>query len=92
MENKLYSNQSEWVESDTPINSFVAYANEIGIDPIKFKSEVIANKYQDIINKDLSDGNVIGVSWTPSIYVNGELLQTMPSYDELKTKIDSLLK
>ncbi len=92
MESLLYENQGEWVESEAPIDIFVKYANQIGLDSVKFKSEVLASKYKDIITKDLALGSEIGISWTPSIYVNGELLQTMPSLDELKSKIDSSLK
>ncbi len=92
MKSKLYSNQDQWTESENPIDIFAGYAEELGLNVSKFKSEVLANKYQDIITKDLSLGSEIGVSWTPSIYVNGELLQTLPSFDEMKTRIDNLLK
>ncbi len=92
MKSKLYSNQDQWKESETPIDVFAGYAEELGLNVAKFKSEVLANKYQSIITGDLSLGSEIGVSWTPSIYVNGELLQTLPSFDEMKNIIDNLLK
>ncbi len=92
MNSLLYENQSEWSESANPIDIFVKYAGKLGLDKNKFKNEIENNKYDSIIEADKADGEAINVSWTPSIYINGELQKTMPTLEQFKSKIDELLK
>lgn len=91
MEQLLYAKQSDWAETENPTDLFVSYAQSLSLDVAKFKSDIENKKYEAFIKSDQADGLAINVSWTPSIYVNGELLQSMPSFEELKSKIDSLL-
>jgi len=92
MEGLLYENQNEWSESDNVISIFTGYTEKLKLDKNKFKNDVENNKYDSLIQADKSDGNTLNVSWTPSIYINGELQQSTPTYEEFKSKIDSLIK
>lgn len=47
--------------------------------------------YNSIIDTDKADGEKLGVNSTPTIYFNGEKLDKIPSYDDLKKKIDEAL-
>ncbi len=91
MEGLLYLNQSEWSESDNAGDIFISYAEKLKLNINKFKDDIKNSKYDSVIRSDQSDGNSLNVSWTPSIYVNGELLQDMPTFDQFKSKIDLLL-
>lgn len=93
MYHKLYGNQKAWSESNNALDEyFVKYAQEIKLDVEKFKSEVKASKYAEKIQNDINDGNAVGVSATPTFYINGiEQVGGLP-YDEFKTKIDNALK
>lgn len=92
MHHLLYTNQNDWAESTNPIDFFTTYATTLGLNVTKFKTEVENKKYQSVIDADQSDGNAANVSWTPTIYINGELQQSTPSFSEFKTKIDILLQ
>lgn len=92
MNELLYKNQNDWAESVTPIDFFVKYATGLGLDIKKFKSDIESKKYEAFIKADKADGEKANVAWTPSFYINGELLQSIGSVSEIKSKIDSLLK
>ena len=91
MHGKLYETQNTWAESSKPLDLFVNYAQELGLDADKFKEDVDGNKYSDRINKDKSDGNALGVNSTPTFFINGEKLVGASNYNTLKSKIDSQL-
>ncbi len=92
MHDLLYEYQKDWVNSADPLDIFVAYATQLGLDVPKFKQEVSDNAYQAIINKDKADAAALNVQWTPSIYINGVLEQKIPPVEEFKSKIEALLK
>lgn len=71
MHNMLYKNQNAWAEASNPLEIFVAYAKELGLDADKLRQEVVASKYASVINADFNDGIALGVNSTPTFYVNG---------------------
>ena len=92
MYKKMYETQGEWGESqDSKADLFVEYANELGLDEGQFVKDVNDPKTAERIAKDQADGNALGVQGTPTIFLNGEELQSMPPYELLKEKIDALL-
>lgn len=91
MHDKLYESQSTWGDSDQPMDLFVTYAQQIGIDVNKFKDEVSANKYSTVISQDQSDGNSLGVNATPTFYINGQKFEGVPGYNDFKIRIESAL-
>jgi len=66
----LYTKQPEWSEKSDPKELFAGYAQELGLDVEKFKSDLDAS--YDAIDRDYADGNKIGVSSTPTFFINGE--------------------
>ena len=93
MYDALFGNQKAWSESDKALDDyFVKYAKELKLDVEKFTKEVKENKYNAKIEKDISDGNAVGVNATPTFYINGvEQVGGLP-YDEFKKKVDEALK
>lgn len=78
MHNLLYPNQDAWVNSTTAERNsvFEGFAGQIGLDVKQFattlreKSEVINQK----ISFDQALGNKVGVTGTPSLYLNGKVV------------------
>lgn len=91
MYEKLYTNQEEWSNSPNPQEQFDKYASEIGLDPNKFKEDMNSSVIDDRINNDVSDALDLEVNSTPTLFVNGERLTGAPSYETLKSKIESKL-
>ncbi len=91
MHDKLYENQGNWSDVNTPLDLFIGYAKDLGLNTDKFKNDFSTNKFADKINQDESDGVALGVNSTPTFFVNGEMLVGSPSYETFKQKIDSIL-
>lgn len=93
MYDSLFQNQKAWSESRDPLKEhFMKYAETLKLDTKKFEKEVKEHKYKAKIDKDVSDGNAVGVSATPSFYINGiEQVGGLP-YNEFKSKIDEEIK
>ncbi|HZS42803.1 MAG TPA: thioredoxin domain-containing protein [Candidatus Paceibacterota bacterium] len=93
MHDLLYENQSAWDPSVTqdPLAVFVTYAEQLGLDVNKFKTDVQNNAHVDRINADLADVQKLGLDHTPTVYINGEEVDKNLTVAALKAKIDSLL-
>ncbi|HMX71365.1 MAG TPA: thioredoxin domain-containing protein, partial [Solirubrobacterales bacterium] len=89
---KMYETQAEWGESpNSKADLFAEYAQELGLDMDQFEADVKDPETRKRVEKDQADGVGLGVQGTPTIYLNGEELPTMPSYEDLKQRIDALL-
>ena len=92
MHDLLYQNQNDWADSSDPITFFEQYAQEIGLNVPQFTSDVQNDKYADVIAKDQADGNTLGLTWTPSVFINGVLEQPTSDFSDWQSQIDALLK
>lgn len=87
----LYGRQDVWVHSSDPKRLFEDYAREIGLDMGKFKEDLDSGKVKDKVERDVRDGKSVGIDSTPTVFLNGEKFVGVPSYEDLKAKIDRLL-
>lgn len=88
----LYKNQPP--ESDTSMyvtDKLTEIAGTIGLDAAKFSTCLDSKKYDKDVSKDLSDGQAVGVSGTPTFYVNGKQLVGAQPYSSFKAIIDAEL-
>ncbi len=89
MNSLLYQNQAQWSESVNPITFFVTYAQQLGLDANKLKSDVESLAYDKKIQRDLDDASALNLNSTPSFFVNG---QRVESAGQLKAAIEAALK
>lgn len=88
----LYKNQPP--ESDTSMytaDKLTEVAGTLGMDTGKFKSCMDSSKYQKNIDEDMSDGQKVSVSATPTFFVNGKQILGAQPYANFKTLIDAAL-
>jgi len=71
----------------------VAFAESLGLDLTKFNQCFNANKYSAEIEAEYQEGVSMGVTGTPSIFVNGKEVTPgfAPTWDQLKSAIDAAL-
>ena len=67
------------------------YAQVLGLDRAKFDAALDDGRYGDKIDRDLIDGQKLGVSGTPTFFVNGRRAKDI-TYDTLKAAIEEALK
>lgn len=67
MHDLLYQNQNALSKSD-----LTGYAEEIGLDTVKFESMLSDIKYDGQIEEEIEGGLISGVNGTPSFFINGK--------------------
>jgi len=71
----ILNKQTEWGESrDDKTPMLFEYAKSMGMDMKKFKEDFDSEAAKERVRKDESDGKAVGVSGTPSFYINGSPL------------------
>ena len=89
MSNKLFENQSVWADNSKVQEIFVGYAQDLGLDINKFKSDLSSTEIKDKVNTAYDKAQAMNLSYTPSIFINNKLIQNPRSYEEFKTIIES---
>lgn len=91
MWNLLYQQQNDWNNlsiSDRDAR-FATYATQLKLNPERFKSDVASEKITQKINYDQSLGKASGVTGTPTLFLDGKLVD--PSKYNSTQAIRSLL-
>lgn len=74
-ENNDPNEQSGWVVASDPTTYFDQFAQQIGLNVTKFKQDYASNAVNDRINADMAAGNKLGITGTPSFYLDGKQVQ-----------------
>ena len=95
MHDLLYNNQSEWSDltGDSRTNQFASYAEELGIDSAKFKTDMGSSAVSSKIAFDTAISHKLGLNATPTFYLNGNKLDsdTWGTVKSLETALDQAL-
>ena len=95
----LFQKQPEWGTKHGPspqpqadVNTlFKKYASELGLDTKKMDAAFAENRYSAKLQRDLKDGQTLGVRQTPTFFVNGRKLARF-SESDLRALIDEEMK
>jgi len=82
----LYANQTA-----LETTQLKEYASRLGLDRTRFDADLDGGTFSPAVLRDLRDGERMGVSGTPQIFVNGRQVSD-PSYEGLKAAIEAALK
>ena len=88
MHELLFKKQKDWVSSTNPEEIFTSYAQELGLDIEKFKSDLETSI--TVINQDLADATKIGIEATPTFFINGTKYQGAMQKLQFQEIINSL--
>ena len=88
MHDILYEKQNDWATSQNPKELFDQYAESIGLDVKKFDGDLDSVTGQ--VNSDYSLGNTVGVSSTPTFFVNGQKYPGVVTEQQFQQIIDSI--
>lgn len=91
MHNMLFEKQSNWGESGEAKKFFTQYAGELGIDKIKFENDLASDNVKQKIQKSRSEAARLNLGGTPSIFINGKIIDNPGSYDDFKKLINDAL-
>jgi protein-disulfide isomerase len=84
---KMFETQPQWGEKQDFQNAlFRSFAEELGLDMEKYDAAMAAEETKERIRKDIADGKALGVTGTPTFFLNGEKL-TLTSWEEFRQKL-----
>jgi len=92
MQNQLFINQSTWISSPNYKQLWNDYAQKIGLDTSRLSTDVAGRAAKGRVDADLQRAKAIGVTGTPTIYVNGQSVGATIRVDVLKAAIDAELQ
>jgi len=88
MYQKMFDTQQGWGEQEVPLDDlFRSYAAELGLDMELFDAAYDDPATLARIQRDVADGKSLGVSSTPTFFLDGERLEPQ-SFDDLVTAFD----
>lgn len=88
----LFDNHTDWTELKDPNPVFIGYATKIGLNIEAFKSDMASSTLKQKITDSINEGTSIGISGTPTFFVNGKVIDNPKSYEEFKTIIEQASK
>lgn len=83
----LFLNQAQWSNNINPRNQFVAYAEQIGLDTDMFARHLNSGIIRDTVQEDMREGRTLGITGTPSFYLNGEKM-TITTFEDFRNQIE----
>lgn len=93
MYKRMYDTQAEWGESkDSKADLFRSYAQELGLDMGQYDADVASPEVAARVAKDVADGERLGVTGTPSFYLNGQRLIPSTTEEFIQAIDDALAK
>jgi protein-disulfide isomerase len=82
MYKRMYETQADWGEGqDSQAALFRGFAEDLDLDMAKFDKDVESTAVAERVQKDVDDGLELGVSGTPTFFLNGEMLQPETTAD-----------
>jgi len=82
----LFKNQETWSQSRTPSAAFVDFATELGLDMDQFTRQQRSPLLQAQIRSQFNEARGLGLTSTPSFYLNGVKMD-IKSVDDFKATI-----
>jgi protein-disulfide isomerase len=76
---------------DLSPETYLRYATEIGLDIEKYKSDLSSSSVRKVVDDDLAMARKLGVSGTPSFFINGRFLSGAQPYGSFARVIDDEL-
>jgi predicted DsbA family dithiol-disulfide isomerase len=77
---------------DVNPETLVRYAREMGLDVARFRQDSQSEAIRSRIRSDAEEAEKLGVTGTPSFFVNGRFLSGAQPYESFKRLIDEELK
>jgi len=76
---------------DLSPETYLRYAREIGLDIDKYESDLSSSSVRKVVDADLALARKLGVSGTPSFFINGRFLSGAQPYGSFARLIDEEL-
>lgn len=87
MHDKLFQNQDK-----LSVDDLKKYAGEIGLNVDEFSKRLEEGAFEPQVREDASDAEALGISATPTFFIDGKEVTGISKFSDLKDLIDQELK
>lgn len=88
---RLFETQDQWSTLSDPVPFFLDLAKDLGLDTDKIKKAIETDEFKSKIDADAADGQSLGVSFTPTFFLNGRKL-FLQKFEDLSLAIEQEIK
>lgn len=88
----LYRDQGSLNSGNFSDDKLVALAEEAGLDAERFESDLTSGKYERAISQDLQEGQRLGISGTPTFFINDRMLVGTQPIEAFEVAIEEALQ
>lgn len=89
MYHRLFESQAEWGEAqESRADLFRGFAEELGLDMVAYDAAVADPSTTERVDQDFEEGRALGVSSTPTFFVDGELAE-LQEWDDLENLVQA---
>lgn len=91
MYKRMFETQPEWGESqESKADLFRTFAEDLGLDMDHYDADVASDAVKNRVQRDIDDGTKLGVSGTPTFFLNGQKMAPR-NQEEFITTIEQAL-
>lgn len=87
----LFANQQGENQGAFSDDRLMAFAEAIGLDMDQFRSCYRSGKYADVVEAERREGQAMGVRSTPTIFVNGQMIEGAQPFEVFQEIIEAEL-
>lgn len=87
----LFDKQTEWSTLENSKETLIGYAAKLGLNQEQFRTCLESSKYAQTVKDDVALGKKMGVSGTPSFFINGKQLVGAQPFEVFKAVIEEEL-
>ncbi|MFA6599987.1 MAG: thioredoxin domain-containing protein [Candidatus Omnitrophota bacterium] len=69
---RLFQEQDKWPLGANPAQTFLVYAQELGLNPEVFAKCLVDPEVKEVVARESREGDVLKVQATPTFFINGE--------------------
>ena len=84
----VYANQSSGNSGGYTQESLTALAEEAGLDVERFEKDLESARYDAVVQADFREGQNMGISGTPTFYVNDQILGGLQPLETFEKAIE----
>lgn len=86
----LFENQQEWSGQANASQYFTTYAEQLELDMGQWKTQQRASLLRDKVADDFAEGRSLGVTGTPTFFLNGERMN-IQTFNDFRTQIEAAI-
>jgi protein-disulfide isomerase len=91
MYDRMFETQKEWGEAgESKAALFRTFAEDLGLDMAQFDADVADPTTRERVERDAADGRALGLSGTPTFFVNDAPV-TLNTFDDLDAAVSAAL-